>query len=188
VPEPVLLTRLREVVERALREAPDEDTIARARLVPVDADALHGCSEKRIVGGPRGSRFVFKVPPRGRAAFEAELFSTQVRRRCGMPSVANVAQRVEIDGVVVDGYVKPFVPNGGVLGCDPERWTELQRTAVLVDHAFAELCGNYDTKPSQYLVVGCAAAEEDGATNVDWDRALFDHAKFPDARGRLTRH
>jgi hypothetical protein len=97
--------------------------------------------------------------------------------------VSNVPHAVTVGGEELRGYVKPYVENDGLLGMDPLRWTELQRTAVLVDHAFAEMTGNYDTKPDQYVVVG------DAATNIDWDHALVDHRQRPRAHEQpLSRH
>ncbi len=176
------LRRLHARVAGALGDAREHE-IAAATLVPVGTPCLRGCSEKLVVEDDEGARYVFKVPPKRRFPLEAELFATRVRRATGLVSVSNVQHQVVLGDEVLHGYVKPYVANGGLLGMDPLRWTELQRTAVLVDHAFAEMTGNYDTKPDQYVKVG------DAATNVDWDHSFYDHRQRPRAHEEpLSRH
>jgi hypothetical protein len=131
-----------------------------------------------------GRRYVFKQPDDKTQALEREQLALSLRRAAGQPSVAVAAQSVTLaDGKVVHGYVKPFVESQGALPNDPRQWTEKQKTAVLVDHLWAELTGNYDTKPLQYVVCG------EGALNIDWDHAGKDLEKNPWASwGVLDRH
>lgn len=173
------------VVAKAVRD-PSDDEIERAVLVPVaDGGKLAGITEKMIVEDKNtGRRYVFKLPDAKTNALERERLALELRRAAGQPSVNVAPHSVTLaDGKVVHGYVKPFVESHGTLANDPRAWTDKQKTAVLVDHLWAELTGNYDTKPVQYVVVG------DGALNIDWDHAGKDLEKNPWASwGALDRH
>jgi hypothetical protein len=173
------------VVAKAVKD-PSDAEIERAVLAPVDEKTkLAGITQKMIVEDKNtGRRYVFKQPEEKTQALERELLAMSLRRAAGQPSVAVAAQSVTLsDGKKVDGYVKPFVESQGPLSNDPRQWTEKQKTAVLVDHLWAELTGNYDTKPLQYVVCG------EGALNIDWDHAGKDLEKNPWASwGVLDRH
>lgn len=173
------------VVVKAVTD-PSDHEIARAVLKPVEENTrLAGITQKMIVEDANTNRrYVFKQPEETTQALERELLAMRLRRAAGQPSVAVAAHSVTLsDGKVVKGYVKPFVESQGALPNDPRQWTEKQKTAVLVDHLWAELTGNYDTKPLQYVVCG------DGALNIDWDHAGKDLERNPWASwGVLDRH
>lgn len=148
-----------------------------SKLRPVqNSEKLSGVSEKFIVEhSESGARYVFKTQHSLAGSGEAELFATALRQGAGWPSVDVAAKRVQVDGSSLTGYIKPFIDNEGELSTNPSEWTKQQRVVVLADAVWAEFLGNYDTKPQQYLKLGRSAL------NIDWDHALMDHARNPNA-------
>jgi hypothetical protein len=137
---------------------------------------LSSVGEKKIVvDEATGQRYVFKAKIRGEALAEAEMFSTTLRAKAGVPVVPVVP--VVVGGV--PGTAKPFVDNEGALPIDPLRWTDAQRAMVVGDHPWLELLGNYDAKADQYIVLGDGPLRT--ALNIDWDRAIVDYVQKPNA-------
>jgi hypothetical protein len=169
---------------RAERTAVYSDAeIAALKLEPAKAEALRGNSVKALAKDPAtGRKFLFKPMEEGSTAFETERFAMTMRRAANEPTVPAVRQQLKTpDGKVLDGYVKPFVENEGLLKADPKAWTRGEQEAVLGDHAWAEFLGNYDTKSDQYVKM------PGSALNVDWDHALSDYAS-PQALTRFKAH
>ncbi len=157
--------------------------IAALKLQPAKAGPLRGNSVKIMAKDPAtGRKLLFKPLEAESTVYEIERFAMGMRRAGGEPTVPAVRQKLRTpDGKTLEGYVKPFVDNDGLLQANPKAWTRGEHEAVLADHAWAEFLGNYDTKSDQYVKV------PGSALNVDWDHALSDYAN-PQALTRFKAH
>lgn len=66
--------------------------------------------------------------------------------------------------------LQPKIPIVGPLDRDPQRWSKLQREAMLDEHPWEWLLANLDTHIDQYVLVG----EHEVPINIDWDHSLVD--------------
>lgn len=66
--------------------------------------------------------------------------------------------------------LQPEIPVVGPLEPDPQRWSKLQREAMLQEHPWEWLLANLDTHVDQYVLVG----KHRLPINIDWDHALVD--------------
>jgi hypothetical protein len=156
--------------------APVSDAEIRAeKLEPVGSLSLRGARPKLMLRDSRGRMYMFKQHNPAHTWMERELFAVAIRRAGGEPTIPVVPLRLEHEGHIVEGMVKPFIDARGELPSDPRRWNAGQRAAVMADHAWAEVTGNYDLKTDQTLLVPVPGVRGGGAVNGDWDLSLTDY-------------
>nr|ASV46919.1 DNA polymerase [uncultured bacterium] len=157
-------------------------------LRPVTGQSLTGSSPKMIGIDRSGQRFLFKPVRANSFAYEREVAARSIRELAKQPTVAVLKAKMTLDdGTVVHGYAKPMVGTRGDLENDPRDWNAAQIHCVLQDAAFAELLGNYDTRPGQYITPVDAKTGAVLALNVDWDRTFSEYAKNSEL-SRFKRH
>ncbi len=126
-----------------------------------------------------GRRYVLKLGDRALMAAEEAVY--ELRKLGDRPCVPARRLRGEIPGIgVVDGLLKPYVEFDvhDELPADTSSWTELQRSVILLEHAWEWFADNLDTNSSQYALVG----PERYPVNIDWDRAFATAATAPLSR------
>jgi hypothetical protein len=135
-----------------------------------ECDVLRGGSKPLLkVKDSEGRCYLFKQAEPALAAAEEAAF--QLRRLGGRPGVPARSASVCIDGVEVQGLLKPYVDfdNDRQLEPDTTTWSEEQRAVMLLEHAWEWFLDNMDTNTSQYGLMGPL----DLPINVDWDRSFF---------------
>jgi hypothetical protein len=153
-------------VEKAIEEVRAEceaghfATVEAALLRPSDVEETRA-GTKPLYGltDERGRRYALK---RGRPELmAAEQAAYELRRLGERPCLPCRVIDIELEGEGrVSGLLKPFIE------FDVER--ELQRSVILLEHAWEWLLDNSDTNTSQYALVG----ERAYPLNIDWDRSF----------------
>jgi hypothetical protein len=122
----------------------------------------------------RGHRYALKL---GRPELmAAEQAAYELRRLGERPCLPSRVIEVELEGQGrVTGMLKPFIEFEieRELPADTQSWTELQRSVMLLEHAWEWLLDNSDTNTSQYALVG----ERNYPLNIDWDRSFATEAR-----------
>lgn len=116
-----------------------------------------------------GAKYVFKLADPDLLA--AEVAAYELRRLGGKPCVPARLTSVELDDLgKVQGLVKPFIEFDPEqeLPADTRSWSELQRSVILLEHAWEWFLDNLDTNTGQYALIGPEAYP----INMDWDRAF----------------
>ena len=144
-------------------------------LRATEPDAARAGSKPLIVLEDASEKFVLKLAePALMAAEEAAHLLRALGRR---PSVPSRSVRVEVEEVgTLVGIVKPFLVDFDPekeLSADTLTWTELQRSVILLEHAWEWFLDNLDTNTSQYALLGPHAYP----LNIDWDRAFASEAQ-----------
>jgi hypothetical protein len=124
--------------------------------------------------GSEGHRFVLKLAEP--ALMAAEQTACELRELGGRPTIFARVATVQIEGLgEIRGLLKPYVEleTEAELDSDTTRWSELQRTVILLEHAWEWLLDNLDTSTSQYALLGPDAYP----VNIDWDRCYASDAK-----------
>jgi hypothetical protein len=150
--------------------------MTRETMVADGPVSLRGARAKLIVRDSQGRKYMFKQHDPAQTWPDREHFAQVLRQAAGEPHAPVAVTRVKLpDGRVVEGTVKPFLASEGELPANPRRWTAGLIAAVLADHAWAEMLGNYDTKTDQSLVIQPAGLRDKAAINIDWDLSLTDY-------------
>jgi len=164
------------------------DELLAGRSATLEAKLLRKIDSERPRAGTKplwflesaeGHRFVLKVAEP--ALMEAEQIAWELRELGGRPTVPAWIETVHVEGLgEIRGLVKPYVEleNDAELGSDTTSWSELQRSVMLLEHAWEWLLDNLDTNTSQYALLGPDAYP----VNIDWDRCYAS-----DARSELSR-
>lgn len=132
-----------------------------------------------------GNRFVLKVADP--ALMAAEEAAHEIRRLGGRPSVPARKVRVDVEGYGrVTGLLKPYLEfdPGAELQTDTSCWSELQRSVILLEHAWEWFLDNLDTNTSQYALLG----PEKFPVNFDWDRAFSTEGRSELSRFAKYKH
>ncbi|HVJ18541.1 MAG TPA: hypothetical protein VM686_24140 [Polyangiaceae bacterium] len=106
----------------------------------------------------------------------AEQAAYELRHLGRRPCLPARVVDVELEGLgPVQGLLKPFVEFDPKreLSPDTRTWSELQRSVVLLEHAWEWLLDNSDTNTSQYALIG----EQGYPLNIDWDRSFATGAR-----------
>lgn len=164
--------------QRALRhelfeQLPREAELERASLRPLsETGPAAGSRPQTVLLDEQGRRYLFKLAPPD--LISAELFAHRVRELGGRLHVPTARRTLELPGLGrVTGMLQPQISVVGALERDPQRWTKLQREAMLREHPWEWLVANLDTHIDQYVLVG----EDRVPINIDWDHALVDLAQ-----------
>ena len=148
--------------------------------VPVPEGAAERVGSKPVLSLEAGGRrYVFKLAEPALVA--AEVAAYELRRLGDRPVLPARGVTVELPTLGASfGLLKPHLHFDAAkeLGTDTASWSELQRAAILVDHAWDYFLDNLDTNTSQYALIGPRAVP----VNIDWDRAFFS-----DSRSKLSR-
>lgn len=164
--------------QRALRrelfeQLPREAELERIGLRPLsETGPAAGSRPQTVLLDGQGRRYLFKLAPPELIA--AELFAHRVRelgRRLHVPTARRTLELPELGPVT--GMLQPQIQVVGALERDPQRWTKLQREAMLREHPWEWLVANLDSHIDQYVLIG----EEHVPINIDWDHALVDLAQ-----------
>jgi hypothetical protein len=154
--------------------APATESLAR-----VDAGEF-GPGSKPVVALRAGERrYIFKVQEAPLAA--AEEAASALRRLGNRPCIPAVALDLEVEGFgTTRGTLKPFVEweSEAELAADTTSWTVLQRSVLLLEHAWEWFLDNLDTNTTQYKLFG----ELGVPLNIDWDRAFATGGTSPMSR------
>jgi hypothetical protein len=172
-------TALRALARRVAQELELDHfaTVEASLLRAADASAQRaGSKPLHTLCDAEGRRYVLKLgPPELLAAEEA---AHELRQLGGRPSVPARVVRAELEGVgQVDGLLKPYLEFDPAeeLGSDTASWSELQRSVILLEHAWEWFLDNLDTNSSQYALLG----PERFPLNIDWDRSFASGATAP---------
>lgn len=169
---------LRQATRKLRRELfsrlPREPELERVELRPLtDGGPSTGSRPQTILLDDNGRRYMFKLAPPELVA--AELFAHRVRELGRRLHVPTARRTLELPGLGrVTGMLQPEIPVAGSLPRDPQRWSKLQREAMLREHPWEWLVANLDTHIDQYVIVG----EHGLPINIDWDHALVDLDKI----------
>ncbi len=150
-------------------------TVEAALLRPTDVEATRaGTKPLYGLSDDRGRRYALKL---GRPELmAAEQAAYELRRLGQRPCLPSRIIDIELEGQGrVTGLLKPFVEFEieRELDADTQSWSELQRSVILLEHAWEWLLDNSDTNTSQYALVG----PEDYPLNIDWDRSFSTEAR-----------
>jgi hypothetical protein len=176
---------IQSLVRRELRHAtrslrrelflslPQEQELEQISLHPLEDDGpAAGSRPQTILRDDAGNRYFFKLAPPELVA--AELFAHRLRKLDGCLHVPTARRTLDLPGLgPATGMLQPEIPVVGALGPDPQRWSKLQREALLQEHPWEWLLANLDTHVDQYVLVG----EHQLPINIDWDHALVDLAQ-----------
>lgn len=164
--------------QRALRrelfeQLPREAELERINLRPLsETGPAAGSRPQTVLLDEQGRRYLFKLAPPELIA--AELFAHRVRELGRRLHVPTARRTLELPGLgPVTGMLQPQIPVVGALERDPQRWTKLQREAMLREHPWEWLVANLDSHIDQYVLIG----EDRVPINIDWDHALVDLAQ-----------
>lgn len=172
--QPFVRRELRRATRELRRELfatlPREAELERIELRPVDAaEPAKGSRPQTILLDEAGRRYMFKLAPPELIA--AELFAHRLRELGRRLHVPTARRELELPGLGrVTGMLQPEIPVVGALDNAPQRWSKLQREALLREHPWEWLVANLDTHVDQYVLVG----EHRIPINIDWDHALVD--------------
>jgi hypothetical protein len=162
----------------ALISEDDLATVEAGLLRLADEPALRPGSKPLFpVALPSGKKYVLKVAER--ALMAAEQACYELRRIGRRPCLPARVVHVEIEGMGrIEGLLKPYIEfdPAAELDADTTRWSELQRSVLLLEHAWDWFLDNLDTNTSQYALIGPDAYP----LNIDWDRAFASdaHSRF----------
>jgi hypothetical protein len=152
---------------------PQERELESISLHPLDDEGPSaGSRPQTLLRDEAGNRYFFKLAPPEYIA--AELFAQRLRKlgRClHVPTARRTLELPELGRVT--GMLQPEIPVLGALEPDPQRWSKLQREAMLQEHPWEWLLANLDTHVDQYVLVGTRLLP----INIDWDHALVDLAQ-----------
>ena len=182
----IMKTRIRRSLSRILPVESTRKTacaalyaqLTRDDLAAVETKCLHTVESQEPDAGSKplyrladddGRQYVLKAAPAFLASAEEVAF--RLRALARRPTVPARRVKIPIDGgPVVEGLIKPFVEfdETHVLDADTRTWTPLQRSVILVEHAWEWFLDNMDTNAGQYLLLGPHAYP----VNLDWDRAF----------------
>jgi hypothetical protein len=174
VRHPFVRRQLRQATRALRRELfstlPREAELERVALRPIDAaEPSAGSRPQTMLHDESGRRYMFKLAPAEEIA--AELFAHRVRELGRRLHVPTARRELELPGLGrITGMLQPEIPVLGSLDPDPQRWSTLQREALLREHPWEWLVGNLDTHIDQYVLVG----EHEIPINIDWDHSLID--------------
>jgi hypothetical protein len=174
VSQPFVRLELRQATRELRRELfstlPGEAELERIALQPIDAaEPAAGSRPQTILRDVAGRRYMFKLAPPEYIA--AELFAHRLRELGRRLHVPTARRELELPGLGrVTGMLQPEIPVVGALDNNPQRWSKLQREAMLREHPWEWLVANLDTHVDQYVLVG----EHQIPINIDWDHALVD--------------
>jgi hypothetical protein len=177
VTQPFIRRELRQATRALRRELfarlPREAELERISLHPLDAaEPAAGSRPQTILQDEAGRRYMFKLAPPEEIA--AELFAHRLRELGRRLHVPTARRELELPGLGrVTGLLQPQIPIVGPLASDPQRWSPLQREAMLCEHPWEWLVANLDTHIDQYVLVG----EQQLPINIDWDHSLVDLAE-----------
>jgi hypothetical protein len=150
-------------------------TVEAALLRPSDVEETRA-GTKPLYGltDERGRRYALKL---GRPELMAAEHAAYELRSLGKrPCLPSRVIDIELEGQgPVTGLLKPFIEFEieRELPADTQSWSELQRSVILLEHAWEWLLDNSDTNTSQYALIG----ENDYPLNIDWDRSFSTEAR-----------
>jgi hypothetical protein len=143
-------------------------------LRAAEPEAVRAGSKPLVVLEDGDEKFVLKLA--APALMAAEEAAHELRALGHRPSVPSRSVRVEVEEVgALVGLVKPFLADFDPekeLSADTLTWTELQRSVILLEHAWEWFLDNLDTNTSQYALLGVHGYP----LNIDWDRAFASEA------------
>lgn len=149
-------------------------------LRATEPDAARAGSKPLVILEDGNEKFALKLAQP--ALMAAEEAAHELRSLGRRPSVPSRSVRVEVEEVgTLTGLVKPFLEDFDPekeLSADTLTWTELQRSVILLEHAWEWFLDNLDTNTSQYALLGAHAYP----LNIDWDRSFS-----CEAQGELSR-
>ncbi len=158
--------------ERALSGLLADADLATVALAAERApsDLAAGSRPQRFFRDPENRRYLFKSAPEEQIG--AEVVAAEIRRRGGRPRLPVARRVIDLDdrGPTV-GMVQPVIEHAGErLPLQAARWSALQVEAMLQEHPWEWVVGNYDSHIDQYVLVG----PERIPFNIDWDHSLLD--------------
>lgn len=160
---------------RAELEAGHRATIEANLLRPITGHEMRaGTKPVYFLEDERGDKFVLKVAEP--ALMAAEQAAWELRRLGGRPAIPARVTTVTVEGLgELHGLLKPYVDldQNAELDADTTTWSELQRTVMLLEHAWEYLLDNLDANTSQYALLGPDAYP----VNIDWDRSFSSEAR-----------
>ncbi|MFV8756168.1 hypothetical protein ACNOYE_36935 [Nannocystaceae bacterium ST9] len=172
--QPLVRIQLRQAT-RSLRRSlfstlPGEAELERIALHPLDETGpAAGSRPQTVMLDADERRYLFKLAPPEHVA--AELFAHRLRELGRRLHVPTARRTLELPGLGrVTGMLQPQIPVVGPLDRDPQRWSAIQREAMLREHPWEWLLANLDTHVDQYVLVG----EHQLPINIDWDHSLLD--------------
>jgi hypothetical protein len=156
----------------ALAGLPDDDALAQLQIEPeTDAEELAaGSRPQRFFRDRAGRRYLFKTAPADHVA--AEILVARFRALGGRPRLPVARRTLDLDDRgSTDGMIQPVIEHAGErLALETSEWSPLQVEAMLDEHPWEWVVGNFDTHVDQYVLVG----PERLPFNIDWDHALMD--------------
>jgi len=150
------------------------------RLARVDHAAMGPGSKPVVVlAASESERYIYKVGEPALAAAEAAAY--QLRRLGTRPCIPAAQLSIRLDEFgETRGSLKPFVEweSEKELQPDTQTWSTVQRSVLLLDHAWEWFLDNLDTNTTQYRLFG----EHQVPLNIDWDRAFATGGESPMSR------
>jgi len=159
--------------------------LAAGRSATLEAELLHtidspgSSSDTRfVVADGSGQRFLLEIASRQR--MEAERAAFELRELAQRPTIFAAFTTIRVQGLGrVRGLLKPYFDVATEeLDTDTTRWTDLQRSVMLLEHAWEWMLDELECGTRQYALFDPDAYP----LNIDWSRAYSS-----DARSELSR-
>jgi hypothetical protein len=178
-----------EMVDASTRRVCAE--LAASRSATLEAELLHTIdssglrTETRFVlADQSGQRFLLTIASRQQV--EAERAAFALRELAQRPTIFAAQRTVRIRGLGrTRGLLKPYVDVGSEaeLDTDTTRWTDLQRSVVLLEHAWEWLLDQLDCGTEDYALL-----DPDGYPVIaGWSRAYASDARSEPSRFEVFR-